>query len=350
MLNEMKYPKAVKTKLSTYLQYSIFLIAGLLLVWWQLHGMTDKQTADFKNALLHANYFLVIPVVIMNLSSHLVRSMRWKLLMEPLGFNPTLKNTFAVTMVGYLANSAVPRLGEVLKCSLLSKYENLKTDKLIGTIVIERVFDLICYFIFICITVIIQIDVIGNFVKEKLAVVGSNTGFPIWGKLLILLLVLVVIYFILKKIISLYPNNSALLKIKNFIAGIFTGITSVRNLKKRKLFLLYTVFIWAMYLLQLYVAFKALDSTAHLGVKAACSVLSLSTLAMIVTPGGLGSFPIFVSQTLAIYSIEIAQGEAYGWLIWGVSTIMIIIVGVIAAVALPYINKYTNENQPSTTA
>jgi glycosyltransferase 2 family protein len=340
----------MRTKLSTYLQYSIFLIAGLVLVWWQLHGMTDKQTADFKYALLHANYILVIPVIVMNLSSHLVRSMRWKLLMEPMGFNPSLKNTFAVTMVGYLANSAVPRLGEILKCTLLTKYENLKTDKLIGTIVIERVFDLICYFIFICITVIIQIDVIGNFVKDKLAAFDINTGFPIWGKLLLLLLLIVIIYFVFKKIISLYPNNIVLQKIKNFVAGIFTGITSVRNLKKRKLFLLYTLFIWAMYLLQLYVAFKALDSTSHLGIKAACSVLSLSTLAMIVTPGGLGSFPIFVSQTLAIYSIEISQGEAYGWLIWGVSTIMIIVVGAIAALMLPYINKFKNENQPSTTA
>lgn len=340
----------MRTKLSTYLQYSIFLIAGLVLVWWQLHGMTDKQTADFKYALLHANYILVIPVIVMNLSSHLVRSMRWKLLMEPMGFNPSLKNTFAVTMVGYLANSAVPRLGEILKCTLLSKYENLKTDKLIGTIVIERVFDLICYFIFICITVIIQIDVIGNFVKDKLSAFGNKTGFPIWGKLLVVIFIAFVIYFVFKKIMALYPNNILLQKIKTFTTGIFSGILSVKNLKKRKLFLLYTLFIWAMYLLQLYVAFKALDSTVHLGIKAACSVLSLSTLAMIVTPGGLGSFPIFVSQTLAIYAIEISQGEAYGWLIWGVSTTMIIVVGVIAALMLPYINKFKNENQPSTTA
>lgn len=340
----------MKNNFKTYLQYSIFLIAGLILVWWQLHGMTDTQTTDFKNALLHANYLLVIPVVIMNLSSHLVRGMRWKLLMEPMGYNPKLKNVFAATMVGYLANSAVPRLGEVLKCTILSKYEDLKTDKLIGTIVIERIFDLICYFIFICITVIIQIDVIGNFVKEKLATLNSNSGFSLWVKLILILLVAVVFYFILKKIIALYPNNIFLQKIKTFIDGIFSGITSVRKLKKRKLFLAYTLFIWAMYLLQLYIAFKALDSTAHLSIKAACSVLSLSTLAMIITPGGLGSFPIFVSQTLVMYNIETSQGEAYGWLIWGVSTLMIIVVGVIAAVALPYINKNKNENQPSTSA
>jgi glycosyltransferase 2 family protein len=347
MLNEAK---AEKSKLSTYLQYGIFLAAGLLLVWWQLHGMTDKEIADFKYALFHAKYILVIPVVIMNLSSHLVRSMRWKLLMEPLGFKPSLQNTFAVTMVGYLANSAVPRLGEVLKCTLLSKYENLKTDKLIGTIVIERVFDLICYFIFICITVIIQIDVISSYVKEKLAELGNINVFPLWAKIFLsLILILIILYFVFKKKIVVSPLNRVLLKIKDFVAGILSGIKSVRNLKKRKLFLLYTLFIWAMYLLQLYVAFSALDSTAHLGIKAACSVLSLSTLAMIVTPGGLGSFPIFVSQTLAIYAIEKSQGEAYGWLIWGVSTIMIIVVGVIAAVLLPYINKNKNENQPSIT-
>ncbi len=331
-------------KIFSFLQYFIFLAAGLLLVWWQLHSMTEAELADFKYAITHANYILVIPVLIMSLASHLARSMRWKLLMEPLGFNPKLKNVFAVTMVGYLANSAVPRLGEILKCSMLARYENLKTDKLIGTILIERMFDLICYFIFILITVLIQINVIGSYVKEKLAAFGANTGMPIWMKFIMVIAAIFIIIFIFKKIVSLYPNNKFLLKIKNFASGIGNGITSVKNLKQRRLFLIYTVFIWAMYLLQIYLGFKAMESTFNLGLKAACAVLSLSTLAMIVTPGGIGSFPIFVMQTLGIYGIVASQGKAYGWLIWGVSTGLIIVAGLISLVLLPYINKKKNEN------
>jgi glycosyltransferase 2 family protein len=337
----------MKAKLVSILQYFIFFGGGLLLVWWQIHSMTEQELAEFKAAINNANYILVIPVIIMNLSSHLVRSMRWKLMMEPLGFNPTLKNTFLVTMVGYLANSFVPRVGEVLKCTLLAKYENLKTDNLIGTIVIERTIDLICYFIFICITVLIQINVIGNYVKNKLAGLNNNTGMPLWAKGLIFVTILFVIFYLFKKLIALYPNNLFLLKTKNFVAGILSGITSVKQLKQRKLFLTYTLFIWIMYLLQLYLGFKAMESTAHLGIKAACAVLSLSTLAMIVTPGGLGSFPIFVSQTLGIYGILASKGEAYGWLIWGISTILIIVVGFISLIILTQSNKKLHEKQPT---
>jgi glycosyltransferase 2 family protein len=116
-------------------------------------------------------------------------------------------------------------------------------------------------------------------------------------------------------------------------------------MKNPKLFVFYTVIIWSLYLLQIYVAFKAMEGTAHLGIKAACSVLSLSTLAMIVTPGGIGSFPIFVMETLVVYGVASALGMALGWVIWGVSTILIIVVGLLAFAALPYINKkLLNEN------
>ena len=103
------------------------------------------ERTEFYAAFRHTNYWLMIPVLIMSLLSHLSRSMRWKLLMEPLDYNPALRNVFAVTMVGYLANAAIPRLGEVLKCSFLARYEKLKIDKLFGTILVERTFDLICY-------------------------------------------------------------------------------------------------------------------------------------------------------------------------------------------------------------
>ena len=134
-------------KFLSFLQYFIFLGAGILLVWWQLRSMTAQEKSDFLHAFTYAEYWLIIPVVIMSLLSHISRSMRWKLLMEPLGYNPALKNVFAVTMVGYLANAAVPRLGELLKCSFLAKYEDLKMDKLVGTILVERTFDFICYII-----------------------------------------------------------------------------------------------------------------------------------------------------------------------------------------------------------
>jgi uncharacterized protein (TIRG00374 family) len=329
----------MKKKLLSYLQYVIFLGGGLLLVWWQLHGMTEEERTEFNYAFTHANYILIIPVVFMCLASHISRSMRWKLLMEPLGYKPKLKNTFAVTMAGYLANAAVPRLGEVLKCTLLARYEKLKTDKLIGTILIERTFDFVCYIIFILITVLIQINVVGSYVSTQLKQLAHGGAVPLWGKLLILVASVLIIVYGVKFLLKKFPHNRTIKKIKNFFTGIGQGFTAIRGLKKRKLFLAHTFFIWAMYLLQIYIGFQAMGGTDHLSIKAACSVLALATLSMIVTPGGIGTFPLFVMETLAIYSITNAQGKAFGWLIWGVSTGIIIVAGLISLLLLPYINK-----------
>jgi hypothetical protein len=328
----------MKKKLFTILQYIIFLGGGIFLVWWQLKSMTAKEKEDFYHALTYANYWLILPVVIMSLLSHLSRAMRWKLLMEPLGYRPALKNVFAVTMVGYLANAAVPRLGEVLRCTFLARYEGLKVDKLFGTILVERTFDFMCYLIFIGLTVLIQIDLIGEYVQSKLQTIAHG-DIPLWARLLVIGAVIFTVVAIIRFLFRRFPSNGIIIRIKSFIQGIGAGFKTIKQMKRRKLFIAHTVFIWTMYLLQIYIGFSAMDGTSHLGIKAACSVLTLATLAMIATPGGIGSFPIFVMETLLIYNITKPLGEAFGWLLWGVSTSIIIVAGLIALILLPLINK-----------
>jgi glycosyltransferase 2 family protein len=329
----------MKRRLFSILQYVIFLGGGIFLVWWQLRAMTGEERVNFYASFGHANYWVVIPVVIMCLLSHISRSMRWKLLMEPLGYNPALKNVFAVTMVGYLANAAIPRLGEVLKCTFLARYENLKVDRLVGTIIIERIFDFVCYLIFIGVTILIQIDVVGDFVRKKLEVVGKDSQFPMWAKLAIVVFLVILMIVTIKFLFRRFPGNMIISRINNFFKGIAEGFKTIKTLKRRGLFILHTLFIWLMYLMQIYVGFSAMEGTAHLGWQAAFSVLSLATLAMIITPGGIGSFPIFVMQTLLLYDVVFTVGNAFGWLMWGVSTGIVIVAGFIALGLLPYINK-----------
>jgi len=339
----------MRKRFFSILQYLIFLGGGLFLVWWQLKSMTDHEEQELRNAFSNANYWLIIPVVIMSILSHISRSIRWKLLMEPLDYKPQLKNVFAVTMVGYLANSAVPRLGEILKCTFLARYEHLKVDKLVGTILVERTFDLICYILFIGFTVLIQVSVVGSYVREELSLIAGNSSFPWWAKLGLVILGIFLLIRVVKILMKRYPENHIIRKINSFFRGIGTGFITIQNLKHRKLFILHTIFIWAMYLLQVYIGFSAMEGTSHLGIKAAFSVLSLATLAMIATPGGIGSFPIFVAQTLAMYSISQPLGIAFGWLLWGVNTGMVIVIGLIALLALPYINKKKDESIPPDT-
>ena len=305
--------------------------------------MTAVEKSEFFNAFNYANYWLIVPIVIMSLLSHLFRAIRWKYLMEPLDYQPNLKNVFSVVMIGYLANSAIPRLGEILKCTFLARYEKLNVGKLIGTIIIERTFDFICFIIFIGFTILIQINLVGNYVKEKLIKIGNTAGIPIWANLLIIAGIITLIVVCIKILFLKFPHNKIINKINLFFKGIAAGFKTIKQLKKKRLFLMQTFFIWLLYLLQVYIGFQAMEDTSHLGIKAACSVLTLASLAMIVTPGGIGSFPLFVMQTLLIYSIAGPVGKAFGWMIWGVSTAIVIITGLCCLLILPYINRKKNE-------
>ena len=189
---------------------------------------------------------------------------------------------------------------------------------------------------------LIQIDIVGSYVKEKLQAFISPGSIPLWLKILLVCLVVGFFVVVIKKIFSSFPNNKTLQKIRGFGSGIGKGFIAIKNLKSKRAFILHTIFIWSMYLLQIYIGFKAMQATAHLDLKAACSVLSLSTLAMIVTPGGIGSFPIFVKETLLLYLITDSEGNAFGWLIWGVSTGIIIVAGLVSLIVLPYLNKKKN--------
>lgn len=333
----------MRTRFFGILKYLLFLGAGIFLVWWQLKDMTAAERIDFTDAFKSANYWLILPIVLMSLASHLFRAIRWKYLMEPLGYKPSLKNVFSVVMVGYLANSAIPRLGEILKCTFLARYENLKADKLIGTIIVERTFDLLCFILFIGLTVLIQIDVIGAYIREKIIRIGSNSSIPAWGYLMILAGLVLLILFTTKFLFRKYAENKLIIKIRNIIRGIGLGFKTILNLKKKRLFLLMTFLIWALYLTQVYVGFWAMEGTSHLSIKAAFSVLTLASLAMIASPGGIGWFPFFVMETLMIYGISSPTGNALGWLIWGVATGIIIVTGVVCLLFLPYINRKKDE-------
>jgi len=335
----------MKKKLFTILKYAFFLALGFFLVWWQFDKMSAVQKSQFFESLKHANYWLILPVAIMAILSHISRAVRWKILIEPMGYKPSTTNTFYSVMSGYLANTFLPRAGEILKCSLLSKYEKIPMNKLIGTILIERLFDFICYLVLIVITILIQINNVSDFVKLKFSeIANKNRTFPVELKLAIVVLIIAVIIIILRWVFKKYAHHRYIISIKGFHIGFREGLHSIRYLKNRGWFLAHTIFIWTLYLLEIYVGFSALSATAHLGIAEACSVLSLATLGMIVSPGGIGAFPLAVQEVLLIYDVD---NVSFGWLIWGVSTAIIIVVGLISLGLIVYKNKKLNEAKPA---
>ena len=331
----------MRKKIFAVLQYLVFLGIGIFLTWWQFSKMTPVERIQFRESLLHAKYIVIIPITFIAILSHVSRAMRWKIMIEPMGYHPSTSNTFYVTMCGYFANTFIPRAGEILRCTLLGRYEKIPVNKLIGTILTERVFDLFCYFLVIIFTICIQISTVSNFIKDKiLQISNKNANFPWWQTLLALSIAVVIIFIFVRWILKNYPTHKHILKLKGIHIGLKEGFTSILRLKKRRAFILHSIFIWTLYLMEIYIGFQALTATSGLGLGAAFSVLSLATLAFIVAPGGIGAFPVAVQQVLLIYSID---NISFGWLMWSVSTGIIIVGGLISFGLLIYTNKKGNE-------
>lgn len=319
------------------------------LVWWQLASMSDTETKKFKDAIAGSNFYLVIPVAAIALASHLVRGMRWKLLIEPLGVKAHVKVLFSSILICNMANSFIPRIGEIIKCTMVSNKEKVHFEKVLGTMLVERAFDMISFIVLIIFTLIVQADKVGNFIKTKVTEFGSKEGSSLVVNLLMLATVVLFICIITFYIFKKYPENKLLQKIKSLLKGIAEGFITIKNLQKKGRFLFLTLLMWFLYLVQIYIGFYAIEGLSHLGWPAALSVLTLATLAMILTPGGLGSFPIFVMQTLALYGIVNSTGNAFGWLMWGISTSLTLVAGIVAWLLFPYLKanqKFTTETIP----
>lgn len=333
----------MKKKLLSVLKYVFFLGIGIFLTWWQVSKMTPLQKIQFRESLSHAHYIYLLPVFIITILGHISRGARWKILIEPMGYQPKISNTFYTTMCGYFANTFLPRAGEILRCTLLSRYEKIPVSKLFGTILVERIFDLLCYGVLIIITILIQIETVSDFIKSRLQqILNHKQNFPLWLIIIIVLAVVTIIYLVGKFLLKKYREHPYIIKLKGLHIGLKEGYSTILHLKKRKLFFAHTIFIWTCYLMEVYIGFYALSATSSLGIGAAFSVLSLATLAMIVSPGGLGAFPFAVQQVLLIYDVD---NISFGWLMWSVTTGIVIVVGIICFGLLIYQNRINNEKK-----
>lgn len=306
--------------------------------------INQQQWLQIKDAIGRARHWVVLPVIIMLLLSHYSRAIRWKILMEPLGYNPSTFNVFAAVMIGYLVNTGVPRLGEVVKCTLLSRYEKVRADKLVGTIVMERAVDVVCLMIVFLLAIIFQGHIIGDYVYSAFGrFFTDQTGHTSIRKLLLvfgsIVLFFAFIYFLLKR----FGHIDAFAKIKEVFKGILHGLSSIRFIKHKKLFLFHTILIWTLYLLSTTAGIYALQETAHLGIGGGLTALGVGSIGMIISPGGIGAYPLLVAKLMKLYGLdEDTIGTALGWLLWSAQTLIILGAGVILFGLFTYYNKKRN--------
>lgn len=330
----------MKKRLRTILQYVFFFGLGIFLVWWSIRDLSTDDRSQIRLALKHARYLLIIPVFSILLFSHYVRALRWRLLIEPLGYSTKWSNAFFAVMIGYLTNLAIPRMGEVLKCSALARYEKVPVDKLIGTVILERIIDSISLLVVFGITLAIQPDIYSQLTD---ALFHTNTGGETKKTAAYILLLIaagVVILLIAGwMIIKKKKITDLIALIKKIIKRIWQGISAIQHLKKRKQFIFLTIALWALYLAGGYVGFQALQETESYGIKEAFTILSAGAIGVIVTPGGIGAYAILLEKAMQLYGLQKGIALAFGWIFWIAQTGVILISGLFSFVALPYFNK-----------
>jgi len=321
------------------LQYVIFFGLGFALIFMQYRALTPQNITELKEALVQfrERYWILIPVTLIGFFSHLIRGLRWRLMLEPLNMRPTVVNITGAVLVGYLTNLLIPRMGEVAKCTVLARYEKEPADKVIGTIVAERAFDLICLALICVLTFFVQAQVIGTYLSHIGTQFAEQRNVP----LLLTAGVVGLVAFILV-LRWIYKRNKSN-KIGKFIAGMGDGLRSIMMMRQRVRFIIYTLLLWGSYLSLIYIGFWSLPATEGLGIGPALMVLIVGSLGMIVTPGGIGAYPPAVQLALSmLYGIRSSFGLAFGWISWLAQTLIVIIFGLLALFILPLYNRDRN--------
>ncbi|EAQ42696.3 putative protein family (UPF0104) [Polaribacter sp. MED152] len=297
---------------------------GGILVWYSISKISfDVLLAYFKEA----NYSWIFLGLFFGILSHLSRAYRWKFMLEPLGYKPKFTNSVLAVLIGYLVNLALPRAGEVSRAYALSNYENVPFEKGFGTIVAERIADLIMMLLIVALTLFVQFDFIYNLLTENF----NPT------KIIIGLAILIIAFYIFSSFVK-KAKSGFLLKIKTFVTGLIEGATSIFKMKNKWAFIFHTVFIWVMYVAMFWATIPAID-----GLEVPFGGILIAFIAggfsIAATNGGIGLYPIAVAGALALFDIPTEPATAFGWIMWTAQTAMIIVFGGLAFVLLPIVNK-----------
>jgi uncharacterized protein (TIRG00374 family) len=312
-------------KIKITLKILLPLLLGVFLVWYSLQDVPLSIIIEYWNK---ANKSWIFLGVFLGLLSHLSRAYRWRFQLEPMGFNIKFGNSMMAVFATYLINYTIPRAGEVARASILTNYEKVPFEKGMGTIVSERIADLLVMLGIIIITLFLQFDFIYGFFIQKFNPV----------KIVIALMVIFVFVFISSKYIKKSKSNLAL-KIRTFISGLIEGALSIFKMKKKGPFIFHTLFIWVMYLLMFYVTALSIEDLEGISAGAILIGFISASFSIAATNGGIGSYPIAVFAAFSIFGIDKDPSYAFGWIMWASQTLMIIIFGCFSLVYLPIYNR-----------
>ncbi len=303
--------------------------AGIL--YYYLSGFTPEQLQEIIDNIKHADYKWLLVSLILGLLSHIIRAYRWNYLLETLDYHPKKTNLVLTVGLSYLLNLVVPRAGEIGRAASLSKYEkDIQFDKAFGTIVAERMADIVFLLLFMLLALFLQFDLIYALLEPKL----PKSPWLLSAELLLLLALFTGLFKWAGK-----SHNPLILKIRGFITGLLQGMNSILSMPHKWWFIIQTTLIWLLYVAMFWVVLWAFPETKNLGIDGVLVAFIAGSIAMVVSNGGFGVYPVFVAEALLIYGISKETGTAFGLLMWTTQTLLVIIFGLICMVLLPVYNK-----------
>ena len=316
----------MKSKLRNILQTLFFTVLGFAFIWWFWTKLETGEKTQIWDSLKQTNYLWFTFAIAISLFSHYVRALRWRLMSETFSCKVSRTNSFLAVMSGYLTNLAVPRLGEVVRCTMLKQSDNIPIEKSLGTIVTERIIDMILFAILLLTTIVIQKDLLFNYIEKNLNLnVDNLIQLFIIG--IVVLVIVVALFLAFKRKIQ---HNKTYNKTKDLIKGFLEGIKSIFKLKNPWLFIFYSILIWALWILGTLICFQCLNETDILTPIQSLVTTVLGAFGPMITPGGIGLQPAIFAEVLETYTISRPIGYVCGWLNWLSSQVGTIVVGLIA--------------------
>ena len=317
------------------LQVVFPLLLGAFILFWVYRDFSFQRVWEVLTGGM--NYGWILVSLVFGVFANLFRGWRWKLALEPLGESPKAANCVYAIFISYASNLVIPRVGEVTRCGVLSKYDGVSFSKSLGTVVSERMIDTLCVGLITGLTLLLQMPVFANFFAET----GTNvdryaevlTSAHFYLIVVCVLAALVLVFFLVR-------NIALFAKVKGILQNVWQGIVALKDIKQIPLYIIYTVGIWVCYFLEFYLAFYAFGFSAHLGVSAGLVMFVVGTLAVIVpTPTGAGPWHFAVMTMMVLYGVGKEDAGIFALLVHGIQTFLLILLGIYGLSALPFTNK-----------
>lgn len=332
----------MKSTLRSILQYIGMIVLTALLLWLSLRGLTlgegENKSEFLWKAWQNSNKGYLGLMALVAILSHLLRAERWRMLLVPTGNKVGLTNSFLSLMIGYLVNLAVPRGGEVSRCYNLYKLEKTPVEVSFGTVVVERMVDVVCLLLLIALSFFAEWQKLKKFIDTLNF--SSGKGFSISPWMVVVFIggvIFVAAIFFLRK-------NKKLLKI---IEGFKEGLLAIFKMQNKGLFIAYSLGIWLLYFLMSYLVIKAFPETEDLGFSAVLTLFAVGSIAMAAPlPGGAGSYHTLVPLALVmLYNLPKADAVAFVFIFHGWQTILMILMGVLSLIASYLIIKWRKQKE-----